>query len=217
MALIPCAECKNPISKTAKTCPSCGAKNQKRGIGCLGSGAIIVFAMIAVFALGILSIFSDTAKREAQNSSLPLLSTNHSPAPPILLAKPTSVIVRDAGSVGPETKSPLEILAAIVAKNQNTQVVTVTANYEFGSGTGFVKYLYDSKSHYLLKMERHLLPGVSVAHRWSLSREVGAASLSERALWGLESRIHHVTSQPASAKTSVPLHYESSPSLTAWP
>ena len=33
MALIKCHECEHEISKSAKTCPNCGAKNKKRTSG----------------------------------------------------------------------------------------------------------------------------------------------------------------------------------------
>lgn len=48
MALIGCKECGKEISKKAKVCPHCGAKN-KRGIGCLS-------IILGIIGLGIISI-----------------------------------------------------------------------------------------------------------------------------------------------------------------
>jgi hypothetical protein len=51
MALIKCKECQAEISKSAKTCPQCGAKN-KQGLGVLGTifwgfiGLIVIGAML---------------------------------------------------------------------------------------------------------------------------------------------------------------------------
>lgn len=154
---------------------------------------------------------------------MPLVSNVSSSQPdglldlPFRLSKPASVLQKDMGWVGRGSTSPLEILADLVGSNPRTQVVTVTANFELGSGAGFVKYLYDKKSQNLLKMERHALPGLEATYRWSLSMDVEPTALSEEALWGLESRIRHVTSKPTSARTTVPLRYDSKPNLVAWP
>lgn len=51
MALNPCAECGAQISTTAKTCPQCGAKQPKRGMG-FGKLLLIGFAALPVIVIG---------------------------------------------------------------------------------------------------------------------------------------------------------------------
>jgi len=51
MALIKCNECENEISKQAKTCPNCGAKNKKR----LTLGKIIILLFGGMMLIGLIT------------------------------------------------------------------------------------------------------------------------------------------------------------------
>ena len=64
MALIKCTECGKKISKAAKTCPNCGAK-QKKGIGCFSS-IFIVFAIL--FVIGLISSLVNSPSSRDRNS-----------------------------------------------------------------------------------------------------------------------------------------------------
>lgn len=64
MALIKCHECSKEISKTAKTCPNCGAKNKQKGIG-LGGG--ILLTIVSFFVLII--ICSQLGNQSSSSSS----------------------------------------------------------------------------------------------------------------------------------------------------
>lgn len=54
MALRTCRDCKSPVSTSAKSCPTCGAKPPKEGFGC--TSTLLVF----LIACGIGSIFEST-------------------------------------------------------------------------------------------------------------------------------------------------------------
>lgn len=54
MALRTCRDCKSPVSTSAKSCPTCGAKPPKEGFGC--TSTVFVFLIL----LGIGSIFDST-------------------------------------------------------------------------------------------------------------------------------------------------------------
>lgn len=58
--LIKCRTCGTEIARTAKTCPKCGAPNSE-GIGCLGVGAIALFAF---FLVGVVCSTLDKTKPE---------------------------------------------------------------------------------------------------------------------------------------------------------
>lgn len=55
MSLITCKECSHQISKTAKFCPNCGAKN-KQPPGCL---SVIIIGLILFFVIGVFVSISD--------------------------------------------------------------------------------------------------------------------------------------------------------------
>lgn len=51
MALVKCKECGKEISSSAKTCPSCGAKNKKKSVGI---GGVLLFGLVLFFLLVII-------------------------------------------------------------------------------------------------------------------------------------------------------------------
>jgi hypothetical protein len=66
MALIKCKECGKKISNTAKTCPNCGAKNKKKG---LGIGGILLLSIVTFFLLVIIcsQISSNSGGRQTSS------------------------------------------------------------------------------------------------------------------------------------------------------
>lgn len=48
MSMVKCKECGKEISSTAKTCPNCGAKKKKEG---LGLGGIFLFGLVTFIAI----------------------------------------------------------------------------------------------------------------------------------------------------------------------
>lgn len=80
MALKPCKECGNQISKKAKTCPQCGAKN-KQGVGCLGFIGIgfVGFILLSV----IVGVMSDGTSTTSSNSSRSVSSQSNKQKPKV--------------------------------------------------------------------------------------------------------------------------------------
>lgn len=69
MALVKCSECGKEISNSAKTCPNCGAKNKKKGIGV---GGVLLLGIVSFFLLVIIcSQMSGQSGSSSTSSSRP--------------------------------------------------------------------------------------------------------------------------------------------------
>ena len=79
MALIKCKECNREISKSAKTCPSCGAKNKQTGFFTkLVLGLIVFTVAVNIFRANTTDqenkIKSEAAAQEKANEEKKLLT-----------------------------------------------------------------------------------------------------------------------------------------------
>ena len=74
MALIKCGECGNQISKSAESCPSCGAPNKSKrketGCGTVILAVILAFGVLAYLSMGTYNEYDKKAKTAKINTVL---------------------------------------------------------------------------------------------------------------------------------------------------
>ena len=70
MALKKCKECGHEVSTKAESCPHCGAKQKRKGIGCLGCfGVILILIFLAIFSANFTAYKQKVAEDNIQSHS----------------------------------------------------------------------------------------------------------------------------------------------------
>lgn len=138
------------------------------------------------------------------------------PALPITISQAPHLVSKSLGDVVETKTDPLEVLAALVAKNPGNHVFVVVARSRWNKNfSEYDKFIYDSRSRHLLRLQRWDVVGENSFH-WTLYLNTPPDSLSDERLCD-DPTLRIIRSRANEAKDTVPLRFAQSAAITQWP
>lgn len=156
MALIKCKDCKNEISKKARTCPNCGSPVKKKT-------SIVTWAVLALMIAALISAFSSNneiqndTKTESKNKNKIIEKA----AVTIKYNFENELIVKAKRSVSELMKDPSSTKFKHVFFNETEKGgPVICGNYDsknsFGAYSGFKRFISNSKTTFLEEKDKNI-------------------------------------------------------------